>query len=105
MEASSIKSVLKEVFEGIEGGRQKREQAVVSAWEKAVGPKAALHTRILAARNETLIVGVDSSPWLYLLSLYKQRILKKMERGSPEFQEGKIRHIQFKTVGGAERMR
>ncbi len=103
MEAVAIKAVLQEVFQGLEGGRQQRERELIAAWGKAVGAKAAAHTALLRVKNQTLIVGVDSSPWLYLLSFYKQRILKKMETLSGEFQAGKLNDIQFKTTGvGAE---
>ncbi len=103
MEAVSIKTVLQKVFHGLEGERQQREQAIIAAWGKAVGIKAAVHTTLLRVKNQTLVVGVDSSPWLYLLSFYKQRILKKMKMLSAEFQKGKLNDIRFKTTRvGAE---
>jgi predicted nucleic acid-binding Zn ribbon protein len=105
MEAVAIKTVLQEVFQGLEGERQQREQAIIAAWGKAVGAKAAAHTTPLRVKNQTLIVGVDSSPWLYLLSFYKQRILKKMETLSGEFQKGKLNDIQFKTLGAGVEQR
>ena len=97
MEAIAIKEVLQEIFQGLEGERKKREQALLSAWEKAVGPKGLNHTKVLAVKNRTLIVGVDSSPWLYLLSLYKQRILKKITEELEDFPAEKIEQIRFKT--------
>ena len=103
MEAVAIKTVLQEVFQGLEGERQQREQETIAAWEKAVGSRAAAHTTLLRIKNQTLVVGVDSSPWLYLLSFYKQRILKKMETLSVGAQTGKLNDIRFKTIGtGAE---
>lgn len=103
MEAVAIKTVLQEVFHGLDERRQHREGEFVAAWGKAVGAKAAAHTVLLRVKNQTLIVGVDSSPWLYLLSFYKQQILKKMETLSGEFQTGKVSNIQFKTTRvGAE---
>ena len=103
MDAVAIKTVLQEVFHGMEGERQQRERALIEGWGKAVGAKAAAHTTLLRVKNQTLVIGVDSSPWLYLLSFYKQRILKKMTALTEEFQKGALNDIQFKTIGaGAE---
>lgn len=105
MEAVAIKTVLQEIFQGLEGERQQREQAIIAAWGKAVGTKAAAHAIPLRVKNQTLIIGVDSSPWLYLLYFYKQRILKRMEMLSGEFQKGKLSDIQFKTLGAGVEQR
>lgn len=100
MEAVAIKEVLGRVFEGLEGERQRREQTIIAAWEKAVGSKAVSHTQVLALKNQILVVGVDSSPWLYLLSLYKQRLAKRVGVALSEmgFPQGEIQQIHFKTV-------
>lgn len=102
METVTIKSVLENVFHGLESSRQKKEEVVLAAWQEAVGEKAFLHTTILSLRKRTLVVGVDSSPWLYLLSVYKQSILKKMKPLLQELPPDLIGQIQFKTIGKGE---
>lgn len=94
-----IKEVLQEVFHDIEGGRRDREGAIISAWKAAVGPRVAARTRVLATRHRALVIGVDNAPLLYWLSLYKQRILKKMEAASPLVRAEGLTQIQLKTIG------
>ena len=97
MEAVAIKSVLQEVFHHLDGGRQQREQQIILTWEKAVGPKAASHTKIQRVKNKTLVVKVDSSPWLYLLTIYKGQILKKMRNYGCDLVRDEIAELKFKT--------
>ncbi len=99
METATIKEVLQDVFHGLEGNRQERERAIISAWEKSVGARVAARTRVLAVRHHTLVVGVDNAPLLYLLSFYKQSLLKKMETASPEVHAERLSQIQLKTIG------
>ena len=45
-------------------------------WRKLVGRKAASHSRPRALRGGELMVAVDSSVWLWHLSLQRQRLLE-----------------------------
>jgi predicted nucleic acid-binding Zn ribbon protein len=73
-----IKNIIGHILGG-EGLRQANEQnRISSAWAKAVGKKTLAHARISSARENKIVVIVDSSGWLYQLNLDKEKISKKL---------------------------
>ena len=65
-------------------------QKTSEAWEKIVGPKASAHTKIVHLTKDRIQVNVDSSAWLYELSLKKESIQKEINK------KCKIQEVRFK---------
>ena len=68
-------------------------EEVVQAWQNAIEAKAIFHTKPVAIKKNILTIEVDSSTWLYFLSLKKKTILKNMEK---TLGKGKIEDIRFR---------
>jgi len=68
-------------------------EEVVQAWQNAIEAKAISHTKPVAIKKNILTIEVDSSTWLYFLSLKKKNILKSMEKA---LGKGKIEDIRFR---------
>ena len=66
---------------------------VVQAWQNAVEPKAIAHTKPVAIKKNILTIEVDSSTWLYMLSLTKKNTLAKMQKA---LGKEKIEDIRFR---------
>ena len=68
-------------------------QEIVQAWQNAVEAKALPHTKPVAIKQNILTIEVDSSTWLYFLSLKKKNILENMKK---ILGKGKIEDIRFR---------
>ena len=66
---------------------------IVQAWQNAIEPKAIAHTKPVAIKKNILTIEVDSSTWLYFLSLKKKNILESMKK---ILGKGKIEDIRFR---------
>jgi predicted nucleic acid-binding Zn ribbon protein len=84
-----ISQVIKKLDTKTHGSRQE----IVEAWQKAVEPRAASHTRPVAIKKNILTIEVDSSTWLYFLSLKKKNIMENMKKA---LSKGKIEDIRFR---------
>ena len=90
--------VLKKVVRDL-GKKREAEEALFEAWRLAVGKKAASHTKPVGLRRMILVTNVDSSAWLYELTLKKKAILKRVQ----EKAEGrKIKDIRLR-IGDIKR--
>ena len=70
---------------------QDEQQAIFDAWPRIVGNKEIGHTKLEGFKDETLLVNVDSSAWLYQMNLKKKKILEDLQKGFP-----KVKKIYFK---------
>lgn len=96
--ASPLGDLVKDVVAGL-GKRKLAEERLAAAWAGAAGRRALKHTRPVALRRACLIVNVDSSSWLFELTLKKRVILKKVQAGV----EGKkLKDIRFR-IGDIKR--
>ena len=75
---ASLEGVLKRIIKKLGPGGNFTEEGVADAWRYAVGDAAAKHAAPASFRNGVLIVNVDSSGWLYDLTIRKGEILEKM---------------------------
>ena len=76
-----VKDVLKDVFHDLMKRRKEGDfQKAQEAWEKIVGPKATLHTKIVYLTKEKIRVNVDNSAWLYDLTRRKEKIQKELKK-------------------------
>lgn len=84
-----ISQVIKKLDTKTHGQREK----VVRAWQNAIEPKAISHTRPVAIKKNILTIEVDSSTWLYMLSLKKKNTLENMQKA---LGKEKIEDIRFR---------
>ncbi|MCX5692222.1 MAG: DUF721 domain-containing protein [Candidatus Omnitrophica bacterium] len=84
-----ISQVIKKLDTKTHGAREE----IVAAWHKAIEPEAAFHTKPVAIKKNILTVEVDSSSWLYILSLKKRNILGAMKKtlGDVEIEDIRFR--------------
>jgi predicted nucleic acid-binding Zn ribbon protein len=73
-----LENVLKNIISGIAKKGGLTEEEVRSAWDGAVGEKAAKHSRPRTLKGSRLIVHIDDSSWLYELTVRKKEILKSL---------------------------
>jgi predicted nucleic acid-binding Zn ribbon protein len=96
--SGALGDVLKKVVSDL-GKKKLSEEALGKAWRSASGRKAARHTRPVGLRRAVLVVNVDSSSWLFELTLKKRALLKKVR----ERAEGKkIKDIRLR-IGDIKR--
>jgi predicted nucleic acid-binding Zn ribbon protein len=68
------------------------------SWTEAVGEEVASHTRPKAFKGTLLLVTVDSSVWMYHLSMMKQEIIARINK---KLGEETLREIRF-SIGHVE---
>jgi len=88
-----IKKILYKVIEKIEKQGPGKKEIILEAWGRAVGEKAAYHSRPVGIKKGVLTIEVDSSTWLYTLNLQKAGIMKDIKRSLEKY---KIRDIRFR---------
>ena len=88
-----LKSILKNVISEF-GKREKEEQGIVDAWEKAAGAKAAKHTKLLFIKEKKLVIEVSNSSWLYKLTTERNKLLKTLN--SELKGNKKLKELQFR---------
>lgn len=71
-----INQVIKKLDEKTHGSREE----IVKAWERVIEPAAVSHTKPAAIKKNILTVEVDSSTWLYMLTVKKNNIMKDMKK-------------------------
>jgi predicted nucleic acid-binding Zn ribbon protein len=88
-----IKNILGSVIKKLDTEIHGQKEEIVQAWQRAIIPKALSHTRPVALKRNVLTIEVDSSTWLYVLSLDKKNILEAMKKAMGK---GKIEDIRFR---------
>jgi len=88
-----IKGILRKIVKKIEEQGPGKKEKISQAWEKAAGERAILHSRPVSLTRKILTVEVDSSTWLYSLSLKKRFILRDIKK---ELEQYKIEDIRFR---------
>lgn len=76
-----VKDILKSVLNDI--GKRRKEvdfEKAAAAWEKAAGPQAKAHTKIVYLTKDKIRVNVDNSSLLYDLNLRKERIRRELKK-------------------------
>lgn len=88
-----ISGVINQVIKKLDIKTHGQREDVVKAWREAIEPGAASHTKPVAIKKNILTVEVDSSTWLYVLSLKKKNILAAMQK---TVGKEKIENIRFR---------
>ena len=92
-ETGPLNGLLKNVIKRLSGAERFGEEEMASAWEYAAGSGAAKHSRPVSFKKATVIINVDSSGWLYELTIQKKKIL---ERLGEKLKGKKIKEIRFR---------
>ena len=82
------------IFEQITQNDTTKEEDIYTIWKKAAGEKAVRHSIPINIKENTLIVNVDSTAWIYQLKLKQDQILKKLTK-IPTTE--KIKKIRFRA--------
>ena len=78
-----IKNTIQQVFEEWQGKNKSAVSDDPGAWlKKTLAKKALLHVKLYNFRQGVLSIKLDSSAWLYYLSVQKHDLLKKIQRES-----------------------
>ena len=76
-----VKDILKNVLADLKKKQKDVDfEKVSKAWERAVGPKAFLHTKIVHLTKELIRVNVDNSSRLFDLNLKKEQIKRELKK-------------------------
>ena len=75
-----IGGIINQVIEKLDTKTHGRREEIVAAWHKAIEPEAESHAKPVAIKKNILTVEVDSSTWLYVLSLKKRNLLGAMKK-------------------------
>jgi predicted nucleic acid-binding Zn ribbon protein len=93
MSENHLKDVLKKVLSDLEE-KGKEEHDLLMAWERAVGKRAARHTKPASLKSRKLTVNVSDSTWLYKLTLERKDIAERFN--AIVGKKGKIRELRFR---------
>lgn len=75
-----IKDTLQAVFRELEAGRSRKRSAdPAHGFKKLLTKKERAHIKVTNLRKGVLYVNVDSSSWLYVFTLRKERYLNKLK--------------------------
>ena len=88
-----IGGIINQVIKKLDTKTHGRREEVVQVWHKVVVPEARSPTRPVAIKKNILTVEVDSSTWLYFLTLKKKSMLEAMKK---TLGKGKIEDIRFR---------
>jgi predicted nucleic acid-binding Zn ribbon protein len=94
--ATSIGDVTKNIIGKLAKNRCEKEKKILGAWRQAAGERYCEHTQPVSLRRKELVVNVESSGWLYDLTMRKQEISEKLKKrlkddfGKVRFRIGEI---------------
>lgn len=88
-----IGEVINQVIKKLDAKTHGQREDVVKAWHDAIDKDAATHTKPVAIKKNILTIEVDSSSWLYILSLKKKSILASMQKTAGK---EKVEDIRFR---------
>lgn len=88
-----IGDVLKETLKKLVSPSRPSAEGVAILWGVAAGNNAAKHSKPVAIKKSELLVNVDSSSWLYEMTMRKKAILKGLEG---KFGKKVIKNIRFR---------
>lgn len=96
-EASPIGDISRDIIRHLSKERLSKEERIKDIWQKAAGKKFYLHAQPISFRRKRLVVSVDSSSWLYELTMRKEKIAARLKRMLRE----DFKELQFR-IGNPE---
>lgn len=97
-EATPIGNVTKSVISELSGEKLTKEERIKKIWQKAAGRKFSGHTQPASFKKKRLVINVDSSGWLFELTMKKDKIKTRLNRMLKE----NIEELRFR-IGEVER--
>lgn len=88
-----IKGILGTVINKIQTKNRGVKKDILAIWNNLTGDNTSRHAKPLMIKKKVLIVEVDSSAWLYELSLKKTILLREMQN---KIGADKIHDIRFR---------
>ncbi|MFH1853812.1 MAG: DUF721 domain-containing protein [Candidatus Omnitrophota bacterium] len=88
-----IKEIINKVLRRLEKKGSNKTEKILGAWQKIAGGPALNHSRPVSVKRGIITVEVDSSTWLYTLSLKKKEILSGLQK---ELKEERIKDIRLR---------
>ncbi|MBU1130506.1 DUF721 domain-containing protein [Patescibacteria group bacterium] len=88
-----IKKILDKLIGKIGKKGPGKKDRILAAWKKAVGEKAAGHSRPVSIKRKVLMIEIDSSTWMYELNLKKDHILRDVRK---QLGEDKVKDLRFR---------
>jgi predicted nucleic acid-binding Zn ribbon protein len=79
-DATPIREVTKDVIRRLSKERSTKEERIKKIWYNVTGKKFRLHTQPVSFRKNILTINVDSSGWLYELTMRKKTITAKLKK-------------------------
>ena len=94
MKPEPIKDVVKNIITtwGKEATSFNEDQ-IARIWEGVAGSRLAKHSKPVSFKAARLVVNVDSSAWLYELTMQRPEILKKLKK---KFIKKPLKELQFR---------
>jgi len=77
---ASIGKIAGDVIKKLSKERRTKEARIKRVWQCAAGKRFAKHTRLSSFRRKRLVVNVDSSGWLYELSMNRDKITSRLKK-------------------------
>ena len=75
-----IEEIVKTIIKNTCDKQEESKENLEAAWEQAAGKNATAHTTLTAFKKGILTIAVDSSSWMYQLSINKTKIEKTMSQ-------------------------
>ena len=91
--AEHFSQLIGRVIDALSGQERLGEEEIKAAWRRAAGEAPAKHSKPVSFKKGSLIVNVESSSWLYELTVRKKEIIKTLEA---ELKKKKIRELRFR---------
>jgi len=88
-----IGNIIKDVIKKLDTKTHGAREEILGAWQRISGEKVLAHTRPVAIKRKVLTIEVDSSTWLYELSIGKKKMLDAMKKAVGS---DKIEDIRFR---------
>ena len=89
---------IKEIISSLSSERFSRQERVKRAWHRATEKRFWPHAQPVSFRKKRLVVNVDSSGWLYELTMKKKNISARLQR----ILKDDFKELQFR-IGKIER--
>ena len=79
-DTTPIKKIARDLIADLSKERSSKGDRVKRAWQKAVGKRFYPHTQPTSFQRRKLVVNVDSSGWLYELTMNRQKIASRLRK-------------------------
>jgi len=93
-----IGDIADKVIKEISAKNQTKKERIKGAWQKAAGRRFWPHAQPASFIKKRLVVNVDSSSWLYELTMNRRRIISKLHK----ILKDDFKQLQFR-IGKTER--